>query len=337
MATTTSDYYEVLGVERSASQEEIQRAYRKLARKYHPDVNSDPGAEDRFKRINEANEVLSDPAIRARYDRFSPQFGDDWRKVPEDFDPAAAAGPGFGGGFGPFAGGGSFGDTAGSGGRRVYFSTGGSGAGPDFEDLLGGLFGGGSGFFGGAGGAGGRVAGPDVEAELELSVEDAYAGGRRSLTMRTSAGLRTIEVNIPAGVVDGQRIRLAGQGGDGLGADAPRGDLYLQVRLAPHPRYRVDGRDVTVELPVMPWEATLGATAPVDTPGGRVEVKVPAGSSSGRRLRLRGRGFPNPRGAAGDLYAEVKIVVPQRLSAAQREAWKALAETYRTESAAEAA
>ena len=112
------------------------------------------------------------------------------------------------------------------------------------------------------------------------------------------------------------------------GEDAPRGDLYLLVRLAPHPRYRVDGRDITVELPVPPWDATLGAKAPVETPGGRVEVKVPAGSSSGRRLRLRGRGLPNPRGAAGDLYAEVRIVTPQRLTAEQRKAWEALAETY---------
>ncbi|GAA0224468.1 DnaJ C-terminal domain-containing protein [Cryptosporangium japonicum] len=307
MATTTSDYYEVLGVERSAGPEDIQRAYRKLARKYHPDVNSDPGAEDTFKRVNEANEVLSDAGLRARYDKFSPQFGDDWRKVPEDFEPGAAGSP-FGGGAGP----------------GMYFSRGGA----DFEDLLGGLFGGGSGFFGGR--PAGPVPGPDVEAEIELSVEDAYAGGRRSLTMRTATGVRTIDVNIPAGVVDSQRIRLAGQGGDGYGEDAPRGDLYLYVRLAPHPRYRVSGRDVTVELPVMPWEATLGATATVETPGGPVDVKVPAGSSSGRRLRLRGRGLPNPRGSAGDLYAEVKIVAPQRLTADQRAAWEALAATYAT-------
>ncbi|SHN46238.1 DnaJ C-terminal domain-containing protein [Cryptosporangium aurantiacum] len=351
MATTTSDYYEVLGVDRSASQEDIQRAYRKLARTYHPDVNSDPDAEDRFKRINEANEVLSDPATRARYDRFSPRFGDDWRKVPEDFDPAAAFGSGPSGGSGPFGGsgpssgsgpsGGSgpFGDGASFGGRRVYFSAGGSDGGPDFEDLLGGLFGGGgAGFFGGgAGGAGGPVAGPDVEAELELSVEDAYAGGRRSLTMRTAAGVRTIDVNIPAGVVDGQRIRLAGQGGEGFGEDAPRGDLYLLVRLAPHARYRVDGRDVTVELPVTPWDAALGATAAVETPGGRVDVKVPAGSSSGRRLRLRGRGLPNPRGSAGDLYAEVRIVVPQRLTSDQRAAWEALAGAHAAADPREAA
>ncbi|GAA3396872.1 DnaJ C-terminal domain-containing protein [Cryptosporangium minutisporangium] len=308
MATTTSDYYEVLGVDRSASQEDIQRAYRKLARKYHPDVNSDPGAEDQFKRINEANEVLSDPGTRARYDRFSPQFGDDWRKVPENFDPGAAGTP--------------------FGGQRVHFSTGGDGfAAGGFEDLLGGLFGGGrSGFFGGGGI--GTVPGPDVEAELELSVEDAYSGGRRSLTMGTSSGVRTVDVNIPAGVVDGQRIRLAGQGGDGLGEGAPRGDLYLVVRLAPHSRYRVDGRDLTVELPVAPWEAVLGAKAAVVTPGGRVDVKVPAGSSSGRRLRLRGRGLPNPRGGAGDLYAEVRIVVPEHLTDAQRAAWQALAEAH---------
>ncbi|MFG1927121.1 DnaJ C-terminal domain-containing protein [Cryptosporangium sp. NPDC048952] len=324
MATTTSDYYEVLGVERSASPEDIQRAYRKLARKYHPDVNSEPGAEDTFKRVNEANEVLSDAGMRARYDKFSPQFGDDWRKVPEDYSPGATP---FGGGsgFGPGGDGGFFADGA-FGGQRVYFSGGGpgfsrggspgDGSEASFEDLLGGLFGG----FSGAASA----AGADIEAELELSVEDAYTGGRRSLTMQTPSGARTIDVNIPAGVLDGQRIRLAGQGGEG----EPRGDLYLLVRLAPHPRYRVSGRDVTVELPVTPWDATLGAKAPVETPGGRVEVKVPAGSSSGRRLRLRGRGLPNPRGAAGDLYAEVKIVTPQRLTSEQRAAWEALAALY---------
>jgi curved DNA-binding protein len=312
VATTTGDYYQVLGVDRSAGQDEIQRAYRKLARRFHPDINKDPGAEERFKQINEAYEVLSDEKKRARYDR----FGEHWRQVPEDYD-------------GPMPGAGPF--TGAGGGRRVYVNTGGAGfdeagfGGVDVEDLLGGLFGGraGAGF-----GRGTRVSAPgaDTEAEIELSVADAYTGGRRRITLQTPSGQRTFEVNIPAGVGDGQRIRLAGQGATGLGG-GPRGDLYLIVRLAPHPRYRVDGRDITVDLPVAPWEAVLGADVPVDTPGGPVQLQVPAGSSSGRRLRLRGRGMPNPKGAAGDLYAEVKIVVPDRLTPDERDLWQRLART----------
>jgi curved DNA-binding protein len=298
VATKTGDYYQVLGVERSAGQEEIQRAYRKLARRLHPDVNKDADAEETFKQINLAYEVLSDPKKRVRYDR----FGAAWRQVPEDYDPDAA---------GPFPP-----PEPDAGGRRVYMD------GIDLDDLLGGFFGGGR-----SGGFGSQVpmAGMDVEAEIELAVEDAYTGGRRSISLQTPSGTRSFEVNIPAGVTDGQRIRLAGQGGDGFGG-GPRGDLYLAVRLAAHPRYRVDGRDVTVDLPVTPWEAALGATVPIDTPGGRVEIKVPAGSSSGRRLRLRGRGMPNPRGGAGNLYAEVKITVPKRLTDTERELWQRLAD-----------
>jgi curved DNA-binding protein len=310
VATTTGDYYQVLGVDRPASQQDIQRAYRKLARRFHPDINKDPGAEERFKQINEAYEVLSDEEKRARYDR----FGEHWRQVPEDYD-------------GPMPGTGPF---TGAGGRRVHVNTSGFDnagfAGAAFEDLLGGLFGGRAGGVGGFG-RGTRVSAPgaDTEAQIELSVEDAYTGGRRRITLQTAAGPRSYEMNIPAGVVDGQRIRLAGQGASGLG-EAPRGDLYLLVRLAPHPRFRVDGRDITVELPVAPWEAALGASVPVDTPGGPVQVQVPAGSSSGRRLRLRGRGMPHPKGTAGDLYAEVKIVVPAQPSHEQRQLWQQLAQ-----------
>lgn len=314
MATTTGDYYEVLGVNRSASQQDIQRAYRKLARRYHPDINKDPGAEDRFKQINEAYEVLSDEKKRARYDR----FGEAWRQVPEGYD-------------GPVPGAGPFGGNSG-GGRRVYVNTGGPGfgdagfAGVDFEDLLGGLFGGRTTGTGGFGGPRVSAPGADTEAEMALSVEDAYAGGRRRITLQTAAGPRSYEVSIPAGVADGQRIRLAGQGASGVG-DGARGDLYLVVRLAPHSRYRVNGRDITVDLLVAPWEAALGASVPVETPGGPVQVQVPGGSSSGRRLRLRGRGMPNPKGPAGDLYAEVKIVVPPQPSDAERQLWQQLAAT----------
>ncbi|GAA3301923.1 DnaJ domain-containing protein [Dactylosporangium vinaceum] len=309
MATTTGDYYQVLGVQRSAGQDEIQRAYRKLARRFHPDINQEPGADERFKDINQAYEVLSDPKKRSRYDRYGAQ----WRQVPEHYDgPAPDAGP-FGGGDG----------------RRVYFNPGAGGfdeagfGGPDLDDVLAGLFGGRAGGFG----PGRRVSAPgaDSEAEIELPVEDAYAGGLRRIALQAGAGLRHLDVTIPAGVVDGQRIRLAGQGASGLGG-GPRGDLYLIVRLAPHPRYRVNGRDIAVELPVAPWEAALGANVPVDTPGGRVQVQVPAGSSSGRRLRLRGRGMPHPRGVAGDLYAEVKIVIPAQPTPDERALWQRLAQ-----------
>ena len=319
MATTTGDYYQVLGVDRSASQQDIQRAYRRLARRFHPDISKDPGAEERFKQIGEAYDVLSDEKKRARYDR----FGEHWRQVPEDYDGPMP-------GTGPFSGG----------GRRVYVNTGGGRgfgdgfadaefSGMDFEDLLGGLFGGRPGGMGGGfGGTRASAPGADTEAEIELPVEDAYAGGRRRITLQTAAGPRSYEVSIPAGVVDGQRIRLAGQGAAG-GGGGPRGDLYLVVRLAPHPRYRVDGRDITVDLPVAPWEAALGASVPVDTPGGQVQIQVPAGSSSGRRLRLRGRGMPDPRGQAGDLYAEVRIVVPAQPSAPERQLWQQLAASSR--------
>ncbi|WP_432840130.1 DnaJ C-terminal domain-containing protein [Dactylosporangium sp. CA-092794] len=302
---TTADYYQRLEVDRSAGQQDIQRAYRKLARRFHPDVNDDPGAEERFKEINEAYEVLSDPKKRVRYDK----YGQQWRHIPEDYDgPAPGAEP--------------FDRDE----RRAYANMGTAGAqsfaGIDFEDLLGGLFGGTAGF---APGAGASMPGADIEAEIELTVEDAYAGGRRRLTLQTPSGPRNYEVSVPAGVTAGQRIRLAGQGVAGIG-DGPRGDLYLLVRLAPHPHYRVDGRDITVELPVAAWEAALGARVPVQTPAGPVRVQVPAGSPSGRRLRLRGRGLPNPKGAPGDLYAEVRITVPAQPSAAERELWQRLAQ-----------
>ncbi|MFI0779917.1 DnaJ C-terminal domain-containing protein [Streptomyces sp. NPDC021212] len=304
------DFYEVLGVSRTASQDEIQQAYRKLARKYHPDVNKGPGAEERFKDLNEAYSVLSDPKTRARYDR----FGEDFRKIPEDFDERVAAGAGSG--FRTRR-------TAGAGGPRVRYT----GFGDDFaaegvgiEDLLGSLF--------GAGAAPGGVPGADQEAELPLTVEEAYRGGRRTVTLAGPTGQpRRYEVDVPPGVTDGQRIRLAGEGGRGSG-DAPAGDLYLRVRIQPHPRFRLDGRDVHVQVLVTPWEAALGATVPVPTPGGgTAKVTVPASSSSGRRLRLRGEGMPNPRGANGDLYAELRVMVPPALGDRERELFEELAAT----------
>ncbi|MFE2845961.1 DnaJ C-terminal domain-containing protein [Streptomyces scopuliridis] len=296
------DYYEVLGVPRSASQEEIQQAYRKLARRHHPDVNKDPEAEERFKDVNDAYNVLADPATRARYDRFGPDF----RQIPEDYDERVAAGAGRGGG----------GWASTGGGVRFAQGPGGAYQDVDFEDLFGGLF-------GGRGGPRSTVPGADQEAEVELSVEEAYRGGRRGVSLAGPEGRRDYQVTIPRGARDGQRIRLAGEGGRGS-RDAPAGDLYLRVRIKPHARYRLDGRDIHVRLPVTPWEAALGATVPLPTPGGTAKVTVPPGSSSGRRLRLRGEGMPHPRGTDGDLYAEVRVMVPPRPTDRERELFEKL-------------
>jgi curved DNA-binding protein len=300
------DFYEVLGVPRHASTDDIQRAYRKLARSLHPDVNTDPGAEDRFKEVSEAYDVLSDPELRSRYDAFGPDF----RQVPEDVDPQtwarARAGAPRGGARRTRAGAGGPGEEW-FGGRV------------DFEDLFGEMFGAGRRSWG-------PIPGADQEAELTLTVEEAFRGGRRSITLAGPEGTRTYDVTIPPGVTDGQRIRLAGEGGQGT-ERAPAGDLYLVVRIAPHPRYRVDGRDLFVELPLAPWEAALGGTVAVDTPGGEAKLRVPAGTSSGRRLRLKGRGLPNPSGKGGDLFAEVRIVVPATLSDDERRLFEELART----------
>lgn len=310
MMAQARDFYQVLDVSRTASQEEIQRAYRKLARANHPDINHDPAAEERFKEISEAYQVLSDPDTRSRYDTFGPDF----RRVPEDMDAetwrraTSGAGPG-----GP--------GWRTAGGRRAgegpsVFTAGGEDV--NLEDLLGGLFG------GRAGRGWGPVPGADQEAEIPLTVEQAYHGGRHTITIEGIDGPRTLDVTIPRGVANGQRIRLAGQGGRGSDGASP-GDLYLVVRITPHPVYRVEGRDLHVTLPLAPWEAALGTSAVIGTPGGEAKVKVPAGTSSGRRLRLRGRGLPNPRGKDGDLLAEVQIMVPSKLAGKERELFEQLA------------
>jgi curved DNA-binding protein len=309
------DFYEILGVARGASADEIQRAYRKLARTYHPDVNKDPAADARFKEVAEAYDVLSDPDTRKRYDA----FGHDFRQVPDDVDPAAWARA--------RAGGGRTGGRGRSGGtdQDVRFtSTVGGFEDIDIEDLFGGMFGGGVGGRSGRRRGWGPIPGADQEAEIQLSVEEAYRGGRRTITVSGPDGPRNLEVTIPAGVTDGQRIRLAGQGGQGT-SGAAAGDLYLVVRLAPHPRYRVEGRDVFVELRLSPWEAALGASVAVDTPDGEAKVNVRPGTSSGKRLRLKGRGLPNPKRGAGDLYAEARIMVPSSLSDEERRLFEELA------------
>lgn len=313
------DFYEILGVPRTATREEIQRAYRTLARENHPDVNKDPGAEERFKDVSEAYDVLSDADLRRRYDAFGPDF----RRVPEDVDPEAwaRAQAEARAGAGRARAGAGAGGPGWAGTRRGGVGGFGGFGGPegiDIEDLFGGMF-------TGRGGRGwGPIPGADQEAELVLSVEDAYRGGRHAITLAGPDGQRQYDVNIPPGVTDGQRIRLAGQGGRGSDGAEP-GDLYLVVRLAPHPRYRVHGRDIDVDLRLAPWEAALGASVPVDTPGGDAKVRVPPGTSSGRRLRLRGRGMPNPRGQPGDLYAEARIMVPRHLTDEERRLFSELA------------
>ena len=295
MAVKFRDYYEVLGVARGATAQEIKRAYRQLARKLHPDLQ--PAAErakasERFKEINEAYEVLGDPEKRAKYDALGP----DW-KSGMDFTPPPGA-------------------ERGADGTEEWgdFSS--------FSDFFDSLFGGSAGPTGGTGRRGVRITmpGSDVEAELPVTVEDLLRGGRRRITLDGSRGL---DVEIPLGTREGTVLRLAGQGGAGMGGGPP-GDLYLHVRLSSQTPYRVAGDDMETDLPLWPWQAVLGAEVRIDTPDGPVKLKVPAGTPSGRRLRLRERGLPRRDGSRGDLYAAVRIVVPEHPSAAEREAYEAL-------------
>ena len=320
MAVGYRDYYETLGVPRDASEDDIRRAYRRLARQYHPDVNHEEGAEDRFKEVSEAYEVLRDPEKRERYDRLGPN----WRAGQ---DVSGAGGfEGFDGfeGFEGFGGGGR-GTRGGGGFRDVHVDLGGDFGGGGFSDFFEGLFGGRArGRRGGGFEDAFATRGADQEAVLELSLEEAFRGGRR----RISLDGRDYEVNVPAGVRDGRRIRLAGEGAPGVGG-GPSGDLFLRVRLRPHPRFRLEGRDLHTDLPIAPWEGALGATVEVRTlDGGTARVRVPPGSSSGRRLRLRGEGWPSAEGR-GDLYAVVKVMVPKQLTGQERELFERLRDVSR--------
>jgi curved DNA-binding protein len=289
MPLSYTDYYEVLGVPRDADQDTIRRAYRKLARTFHPDLNADSDAEERFKELGEAYEVLSDAEKRERYDRLGARWRETEHETPEERFEEFFADEGFG-------------DST-----RADFG----------DDLFEALFG------ARPGRAGGPLRGRDREALLELSLEDALAGGRRRLTLDG----HEVTAQFPAGVRDGQLIRLAGQGGEGRDGGL-RGDLFLRVVLKPHPRFRRRGDDdLDVELPITPSQAALGATVALQTPTGSARVRVPAGSSSGRRLRLRGRGLPQRGGGSGDLHAIVKIVVPKELSDRERELYEQLAES----------
>ncbi|HEX6637375.1 MAG TPA: DnaJ C-terminal domain-containing protein [Steroidobacteraceae bacterium] len=281
-----TDYYAALGVERGAALDEIRKAYRRLAQKYHPDVSKEPGAEARFKEIGEAWQTLKDPEKRAAYDALGsrPQ-GEEFRPPPEW--------------------------SRQHGGEQFSFED------VDFADLFsrfGGRAAGGSGF----GSARQGAPGQDFEVPVEISVEDAFRGTTLSLNLSmpeydAQGTLRrvphTVKARIAPGAIDGQRLRLPGKGGKGFrgGRD---GDLYLDITLKTHPLYRPSGHDLYIDLPLAPWEAALGATVEVPTLAGAVNLKVPAGASSGQKLRLGGRGLPVPRGGAGDLYAVLQVVVP---------------------------
>ncbi len=284
------DYYEIMGVSRDATQDEIKRAYRKLARKYHPDVSKEADADARFKELGEANEVLKDPEKRAAYDQLGAnwQQGQDFRPPP-DWD----AGFEYSGGF--------------SGAESARFS--------DFFESI---FGRGAGPAHGAGGAGAgfQSRGEDHHARILIDLEDAFSGAERAITLqspmvdeqghvRTQA--RTLNVRIPAGIKAGQQIRLSGQGSPGFGGGAA-GDLYLEVEFKPHRLYSVEDFDLYLELPLAPWEAALGARVRVPTPAGVVELNIPANTAAGKKMRLKGRGLPGK--TAGDLYAVVKIALP---------------------------
>ena len=280
------DYYKIMGVERNATQDEVRRAYRKLARKYHPDVSKETDAELKFKDLGEANEVLSDPEKRAAYD----QLGSNW-KAQQDFRPP----PGWGTGF-EFHGGPPGGNQQG------------------FSDFFESLFG--QTRTGGGGGRSFHRQGEDHHARILVDLEDSFKGASRSISLQvpgvTSDGHvttrnRTLKVRIPKGIRQGQQIRLGGQGATGMGS-GKAGDLYLEVEFKPHGHYRVEGADVYLDLPLAPWEAALGAQVNVPTPSGAIDLKIPANSKAGKKLRLKGRGIPAK--TPGDLYVILQIALP---------------------------
>lgn len=324
MAVKFRDYYEVLGVPRTATQEEVQRSYRKLARKYHPDVNKSPDAEDKFKELNEAYEVLKDPDKRQKYDT----LGQNW-KAGQEFRPP----PGWETHY-------NFGQGAGGGGHTQFHWGGEAGGFSDFFDMLFGGQGKGAAFRGG-GRTGQRPvwnqAGEDQEALIRITLEDAFHGSTKPITLQTqtitpegqvSVQERNYEVKIPAGILPGQKIRLSGQGGEGSGS-GPRGDLYLKVEIDPHPLYTLKGRDLHMDVPIAPWEAVLGGEVPVMTMTGQVTIKIPPGTQSGRKMRLKAKGFPNPRGSQGDLYAIITIQVPKQITEKERELYDELRKVSR--------
>lgn len=298
------DYYKTLGVARDAKPDEIKKAFRKLARKYHPDVSKERDAEARMKELNEANAVLSDPQKRAAYDKLGQGF-----QAGQDFRPP----PGWDAGF-------------------EFSSHGFSGAqAADFSDFFAELFGNRMGWGHGREGGHFRARGEDHHAKIHLRLEDAYHGATRAIALstpqmdgrgRVTLTERKLNVRIPKGVHEGQVIRLSGQGSPGLGG-GPAGDVYLEVHFEPHPLYRVEGRDVYATLPVAPWEAALGARVQAPLPDGKVEVRIPENSQAGRKLRLGGRGIPGS--PPGDLYLVLEVVLPPAASDKARKLYQTMA------------
>lgn len=288
------DYYDTLGVKADATDAEVKSAYRRLARKYHPDVSKEAGAEDRFKAVNEAYEALKDPDRRKAYDQLRAggyRGGDPFRGPPPNWQ------------------------------RETHFD-GGAGEGDgDFSDFFESLFGGGR--------TGGARQGPrrgrDLHAHVAVGIENAWHGGRERISLRDGHGERTLEVKIPAGILPGQQIRLAGQGYHGAHG-GPRGDLILEIALREDGRFRLDGRNVLSTLPVTPWEAALGATVKVPTLGGDVELRIPAGSDGGRKMRLRGRGWPGQ--PPGDQIVTLEIRVPPASNDEQRALYEQMAQSF---------
>jgi len=288
------DYYETLGVKPDATDADIKSAYRRLARKYHPDVSKESGAEEKFKSVNEAYEALKDSSRRKAYDQLRAggyRAGDEFRGPPPNWQ-----------------------------GEQFDF---GEGGGEDFSDFFESLFGRMGG--GGARGARGPHRGRDLRAEIAIPLESAYHGGNERVSLRDASGDRTLEIRIPPGILPGQQIRLAGQGYAGANG-GPSGDLLLEVHFRGDDRFELEGRDVLLTLPVSPWEAALGATVPVPTLGGNVELRIPAGSDSGRKLRLRGRGWPGA--TPGDQIVTLEVRVPKAETAKQKELYQALADEF---------
>jgi curved DNA-binding protein len=316
MAVQFRDYYETLGVPKTATEDEIRSAFRKLARKYHPDVAKDKkAAEEKFKTINEAYEVLSDPEKRKKYD----QLGEHWNQPGGGFQPPPDWGAGQpGGGFHRYAGG--------DGGVEFEFN------GTGFSDFFEQFFGGGRGrsAYGGFPQSQPQAErGSDVEADIMVPLEEALHGAKRTISLRRpgSNKVETYQVKIPRGVREGQRIRLAGQGeaGDRGGKS---GDLFLRVRLARHPDFRIEGNDLIHELKIPPWQAVLGAEVKVPTPEGTVRLKIPPGTQGGQRFRLRERGLPTSTGQRGDLFVEVQINIPKKITERERQLWEELAKLH---------
>ncbi|MGE5415812.1 MAG: DnaJ C-terminal domain-containing protein [Acidobacteriota bacterium] len=307
------DYYETLGVAKTATQKEIQSAYRKLARKFHPDVNKEPNAEEKFKTINESYEVLKDPDKRKKYDA----LGANWQAGEHYSPPPGWENANF--------------DFGGRSGSYEYVN----GDLGDFSDFFQSLFGG--------AGRGGRSRssrmardlssrGQDQEVEIGLTLEEAYQGGKKSIRLQRSdldaagnpgSSVKEYNVSIPPGIAEGNRIRLAGQGSAGYGG-GQAGDLYLIVKYLPHAHFTTEGHDLLMELPVSPWEAALGAKTDVETMTGTVSLTIPPGIQTGQKLRLKGKGMPAKPGGFGDMFVVIKIMVPKKLSHQETELFEEL-------------